>query len=323
MAARPFVMFSHQFFVGDTGQAILAAGGIEAAAIGAYLLSSASFIGIFRVHPHVVAFDLHISVEQVEAAFAVLEQVGFLKFDRPTGTMWIINGARRQLGTLKKGDTKTKMAAKDFATISKKSPLRREFHAKYAADLWLEPLEQEAAPPAPPEGSAVVADNAAPVVETVPAAVEAPTRVNASAPIANLTPPPPPVVTSEPVGTERAPKAQGSFPSRNGTDDDAVDTGIETSAGEPGRVNRANAMALSHYHDIKRMFMGLREQCRDQYPSSGDEAALALAERIRREKGPDRARASISMAMMQDDLDMKDARLMVFGEELSTADVDI
>lgn len=315
--SREFVKFYPQFFVGETGQAILTAGGLEASAIGAYLLSTSNWIGVFSAYPQAVASQLHISVEQVEAAFAVLEQVGFIKYDRATCLLWIVNGAAWQLGALKKVDKLVRRVEKEFALINKKCSFRREFHAMYAEALHIAPLEPVVVP------APVAAPVAAPLAAPAPAPVVAPAPVEAPAPIAPLTPPPAPVVVAAEPELEPEPAA-GVPDSKKSLrcDADDADTGVEPSLEELERFNQPSARALSDYFQALKMLQGLREMCREDYPVCGDEAAKEAAKRIKEARGPAKAADMLDMCMQADDLDLKDALSLVFGEE-ETADADI
>jgi hypothetical protein len=277
--SRQFVKFSVNYFLGTTGVAIREAGGDNAVVVGAYLLAAVDYLGLQRMHLQDVADDLGKELTEVEAAIDVFERVGFARYDRVNRVLWIVNGAKYALGVPDEKSTLLKKAVREFADVPRKCPFRREFHAMYAAHLRLEPLEQEVVE--------------APAVVKTPAAVAAPMADPASiatpAPIKPLMPPPAPMVAP---GSDIVPPPQIGLAPASTPDIDQL-----------ARFNDS-VLALKDY----------RVQRRSNYPQTGDAAAIEAAARINAACGPHKAADLIEMSMGAEDLDLKQALSMVFGD---------
>lgn len=134
-------MVSPNFWVGQTGRDLRRAGPL-AQLVALYLLSNplANYTGLYRLPIIYIANDLGLTLDQVRAALAAIEQTGFARYDEDSEYVWIVEGARHQLGEhLKASDHKVKFVNKEFAAISKCCPFLRDYFNKYASSLHLKP----------------------------------------------------------------------------------------------------------------------------------------------------------------------------------------
>lgn len=161
--SRDFVKISPNFWTGKTGRDLRRAG-MGATLVAMYLLTcpSANYIGIFRLPMAYMAADLGIDAERAREYLREVEYTGFCKYDAREEIVWVIEGARHQLGELKAGDNKVKMCQKDFDRIPVECSFLREYFNKYRNTLHLkahkdwtdadqveEPVRVEAAKPTP------------------------------------------------------------------------------------------------------------------------------------------------------------------------------
>ncbi|MGT2456552.1 hypothetical protein ACU4GI_26475 [Cupriavidus basilensis] len=138
---RKFVMVSPNFWVGQTGRDLRRAGPL-AQLVALYLLSNplANYTGLYRLPIIYIANDLGLTLDQVRASLVVIEQTGFARYDEDSEYVWIVEGARHQLGEhLKASDHKVKFVNKEFAAISKSCPFLHDYFNKYASSLHLKP----------------------------------------------------------------------------------------------------------------------------------------------------------------------------------------
>lgn len=143
---RKFVMVSPTFWIGQTGRDLRNAGP-TAQLLALYMLSNplANYTGLYRLPIIYIANDLGLDLDQVRATLAAVEQTGFAKYDNASEYVWIIEGARHQLGEeLKEKDLKVKYVNKEFATISKSCPFLADYFTKYGAALRLTPRKDVA-----------------------------------------------------------------------------------------------------------------------------------------------------------------------------------
>lgn len=143
---RKFVMVSPTFWIGQTGRDLRNAGP-TAQLLALYMLSNplANYTGLYRLPIIYIANDLGLDLDQVRATLSAVEQTGFAKYDYASEYVWIIEGARHQLGEeLKEKDLKVKYVNKEFATISKSCPFLADYFAKYGAALRLTPRKDVA-----------------------------------------------------------------------------------------------------------------------------------------------------------------------------------
>ena len=156
---RKFVMVSPNFWVGQTGRDLRNAGQ-NAQLVALYLLSNphANYMGLYRLPTIYIANDLGLSLDDVHSTLTAIEQTDFARYDSASEYVWIVEGARHQLGAdLKPNDNKVKYVNKEFATITKNCRFLRDYFYKYAASLHLEPRKDmgivaqvtAALPPAP------------------------------------------------------------------------------------------------------------------------------------------------------------------------------
>lgn len=166
---RKFVMVSPTFWVGQTGRELRKAG-TEAQLLALYMLSNplANYTGLYRLPIIYIANDTGISIEKVRETLIAVEKTGFARYDEASEYVWIVEGARHQLGEeLKEKDLKVKYVNKEFAAISKDCPFLAAYFAKYSTTLRLVARKD------------VVCE--APAAAKAPAPAPAPTPVPASA----------------------------------------------------------------------------------------------------------------------------------------------
>ncbi|MGT2456535.1 hypothetical protein ACU4GI_26390 [Cupriavidus basilensis] len=138
---RKFVMVSPNFWIGQTGRELRRAG-TDDQLLALYLLSNplANYTDLYRLPIIYIANDLGLTLDQVRSTLAVIEQTGFARYDESSEYVWIVEGARHQLGEdLKANDNKVKFVNKEFAAISKSCPFLRDYIDKYATSLYLKP----------------------------------------------------------------------------------------------------------------------------------------------------------------------------------------
>lgn len=138
---RKFVMVSPAFWMGQTGRDLRNAGA-AAQLLALYMLSNplANYTGLYRLPIIYIANDLGLDIDQARATLTAIEQTGFAKYDEVSEYVWIIEGARHQLGEeLKEKDLKVKYVNKEFAAISKSCPFLADYFAKYGTALRLTP----------------------------------------------------------------------------------------------------------------------------------------------------------------------------------------
>jgi hypothetical protein len=156
---RKFVMVSPNFWVGQTGRDLRNAGQ-NAQLVALYLLSNphANYTGLYRLPTVYIANDLGLSLDDVHTTLKAIEQTDFARYDHASEYVWIVEGARHQLGAdLKPNDNKVKYVNKEFAAITKSCRFLRDYFNKYAASLHLQPRKDlgivaqvtAALPPAP------------------------------------------------------------------------------------------------------------------------------------------------------------------------------
>lgn len=162
--SKQFTMFSPNFWVGQTGRDLRAAGPV-AMLTAAYLITNplSTFTGIYRLPAIYIANDLGLSLDEVRAAIAAVEKTGFARYDASSEYVWIVNAARHQLGMLKASDNKVKYVAREFANIGKNCPFLADYFAMYAEALHLKARADLAAKA--PVAAPAAAPVAAPVVE--------------------------------------------------------------------------------------------------------------------------------------------------------------
>lgn len=168
---RKFIMLSPNFWVGQTGRDLRAAG-TEAQLLAIYLISNplTNYTGLYRLPLIYIANDLGLTLDQTREALASVEKTGFARYDERTEFVWVIEAARHQLGEeLKASDNKVKYVNKEFAAITKVCPFLADYYTKYAASLHLKARADVAAPVVavkapPPVAPKAPKPKAAPVV---------------------------------------------------------------------------------------------------------------------------------------------------------------
>lgn len=136
---RQYAMLSHRFWTGTTGKALRDAGQVVQL-VAVYLLSSphSNFLSIYRLPMPYAAADLRMPEEEVRKAMLAIESTGFIKYDHDADLVWIVEGARWQIGeSLNGADKKVLHAQREFDQLPPHSPLRQEFFARYGAAYQL------------------------------------------------------------------------------------------------------------------------------------------------------------------------------------------
>jgi hypothetical protein len=129
-------------------------GGAEAAYSHMYLLAGpqSNYIGLYSLNLRKMAFDTRIAEGRLSTFIEQFEELGFVKFDRKTGVIWVIDAAERNVGELKgpadgkKGDLKIALVQKEFDAVRAEAvELRAEFYARYSEALKLKAVRSSAA----------------------------------------------------------------------------------------------------------------------------------------------------------------------------------
>ncbi len=137
---RTFAILYQTFWTGRTGRELNKAGA-ETQVVALYLISSphSTFIGMYSLPMAYACHDLGMSAEQIEKAFNTLEALGFAKYDHINEVVFVLNAAKFQIGSsLKPNDNKIKAIKREFSIIPDESPLKKEFHEKYAGAYHLD-----------------------------------------------------------------------------------------------------------------------------------------------------------------------------------------
>lgn len=143
---RDFVKVSPTFWTGPTGRSLRKAGQ-DAQLTALYLMTCphSNYLGLYILPVNYIVADTGLSLESVRHALNVIEHSGFARYDEATETIWLIEGAKWQLGELsagsdgKKADNRVLMVRKDFAALPSDCPFLQEFSDKYAKALKLIP----------------------------------------------------------------------------------------------------------------------------------------------------------------------------------------
>ncbi len=159
MKTREFVKLSPTFWTGPTGRQLRKAGA-EVQLVALYLMSSphTNYSGLFQLPLNYIANDTGLSLEAVRKALSAIESVGFARYDETSECVWIVEGAKWQLGELKPADKRVAGLQKEFDAVPADCPYKVEFLAKHGKALCLSskaakaqaPKQAELVPVAPP-----------------------------------------------------------------------------------------------------------------------------------------------------------------------------
>ncbi|KQP21390.1 hypothetical protein [Pseudorhodoferax sp. Leaf265] len=155
----------------DAAARIIRTAGIQGPQAYDYLFSSSqvNYLGLYPINTALAAIETCMTEAEFIGYIEKFETAGFVKFDRQNWLIWVIKGAERSIGELKqtegkKADNRVVMANKAFKLVPAVSPLKAEFHARYAQMLKLEgapvaapvkaPMPTIALTPAPAPASA-------------------------------------------------------------------------------------------------------------------------------------------------------------------------
>lgn len=154
---RDFVKVSPSFWTGPTGRSLRKAGpDVQLTALYLMTCPHSNYLGLYVLPIHYIAADTGLPLDRVRHALAAIAQSGFASYDEESETVWLVEGAKWQLGELsgggngKKADNRVAMVRKDLAAMPSDSPFLEAFSEKYAKALKLVP---ETAPVASPNRS--------------------------------------------------------------------------------------------------------------------------------------------------------------------------
>ncbi|MDH1293828.1 hypothetical protein N5C43_21545 [Comamonas terrigena] len=143
---RDFVKVSPTFWTGPTGRSLRKAGQ-DAQLTALYLMTCphSNYLGLYILPVNYIVADTGLSLESVHHALKAIEHSGFARYDEATETIWLIEGAKWQLGELsagsdgKKADNRIAMVRKNFAALPSDCPFLGDFSEKYEKALKLSP----------------------------------------------------------------------------------------------------------------------------------------------------------------------------------------
>lgn len=150
---RDFVKVSPTFWSGPTGRSLRKAGqDVQLTALYLITCPHSNYLGLYVLPINYIAADTGLPIERVRRALATIEHSGFARYDEESETVWLIEGAKWQLGELsggsngKKADNRVAMVRKDFAAMPSDCPFLQDFSEKYANTLKLVPEAEPTIP---------------------------------------------------------------------------------------------------------------------------------------------------------------------------------
>ncbi len=150
---RDFVKVSPTFWSGPTGRSLRKAGqDVQLTALYLMTCPHSNYLGLYVLPIHYIAADTGLPMERVRHALATIEHTGFARYDEESETVWLVEGAKWQLGELsgggngKKPDNRVVMVRKDFAALPSDCPFLEDFSEKYSKALKLVPEPESASP---------------------------------------------------------------------------------------------------------------------------------------------------------------------------------
>lgn len=141
MANKNYTMIPGDFWNRKLTKQILASGP-EAMTLALYLMSChhATFLGVYSLPLAYAVQDTKMTLAQVETAMAALVTLGFAAYDGNAEMVWVVESAGISLGELKGNDKNVIKAQREFEGLAECTMLK-EFHAKYAKALHLNPFK--------------------------------------------------------------------------------------------------------------------------------------------------------------------------------------
>lgn len=143
---RDFVKVSPTFWSGPTGRSLRKAGqDVQLTALYLMTCPHSNYLGLYVLPINYIAADTGLPLERVRDALVIIEQSAFARYDEESETVWLVEGAKWQLGELsgggngKKADNRVAMVRKDFAALPSDCPFLGDFSEKYAKALKLVP----------------------------------------------------------------------------------------------------------------------------------------------------------------------------------------
>ena len=102
--------------------------------------SMGNYIGIFYLNRDQACMDLSMAESDLMDYVQKFIDLGIVKYDEENEIIWIVDAAQH-MGQMLAADKRAIGVRADYACVSKNSPLRKEFYAKYAKALTL--LDEE------------------------------------------------------------------------------------------------------------------------------------------------------------------------------------
>ena len=148
---RDYATIKPQFWIGETGRQLR--GNVDAQLVAMYLMTcpKSNMIGLFTCPNGTISSQVGIPIRRVNRALRNLIGHGFCRFDFKSGSVWVKNMARYQLGNqLKKTDNRI-VAIKRQLDEMADCPFLQEFYDEYGESLCL--LDDGERPIGPGQGA--------------------------------------------------------------------------------------------------------------------------------------------------------------------------
>ena len=135
---REFIKLSPLFWTDALGRALREAGP-AAQVLALYLTSNqhVNYLGLYKLPVAYACADLGMTQAAFLKNLAKVEATGFAQFDQATEFVWIVEGARQQIGDVSTIDKRLKFVQREFDALPQDCAQRTAFFAKYAKMLNL------------------------------------------------------------------------------------------------------------------------------------------------------------------------------------------
>lgn len=129
---RDYAKVSSQFWTGETGKAIRAAG-LEVRVVATYLLtcSSANMLGLYYLPLPLLSYETGIPIKGASKALRSLRDIGFADYCERSEQVWVPEMARFQIGETLDLRDKRRLGVIKELQMSRKSPFVFQFLQKY------------------------------------------------------------------------------------------------------------------------------------------------------------------------------------------------
>ncbi len=141
---RNYAVITSNYWTGETGQRIQEEGGIEAACLGAYLISNrhSNAIGIYYLPIPLIAYELKaLDEDGIRRALQVLAQEQFSAYDEARSMVYVRNMARFQVAeSLSRNDKRVRYVLKELeqAVSSGAILFAHDFFNRFQGDYQME-----------------------------------------------------------------------------------------------------------------------------------------------------------------------------------------